>query len=198
MLDTKEMNIYQKLQEARYIVLNGMGKKSGKNTYAGFEYFELKDFVPQAITAFRDLGITSIFNIEPATTEVPELATLKITDGKEEIVFKCPTADASTKGQLPIQSRGALITYMRRFMYQICLDIVDNDVVDALSEEQKKDAPKTTTKTYKAKPEDIELLKKLYNAEEQAKIIEYHKIKTLDDLDPVSAVQYIQKRGGVA
>ena len=138
-------NIYEKLQEARYIVLGKLGKKSGKNSFVGFDYFELKDFVPQAIEAFREVGATPIFKIlapsrvtdNGVVTETNEVATLTITDGKESIVFSVPTADASGKGQLPIQALGSKITYLRRYLYLIALDIVENDTVDAMSNEQK-------------------------------------------------------------
>ena len=70
----------------------------------------------------------------------------------------------------------------------------------ATGDDPETDSPSVNAKpqkTYKAKPEDIATLKGLYTPEEQKKIVEYHKIKTIDDLDPVSAVQYIQKRGGM-
>ena len=145
-------NIYLKLQEARFIVLGKLGKKSGKNSFVGFEYFELKDFVPQAIEAFREVGITSVFNIDPARkviedgviTEYPETASMTITDGKESIEFHIPTADATGKGQLPIQALGSKQTYLRRYLYLSALDIVENDSVDAMSNEQKDVAPKKT------------------------------------------------------
>ena len=145
-------NIYLKLQEARFIVLGKLGKKSGKNSFVGFEYFELKDFVPQAIEAFREVGITSVFNIDPARkvvedgviTEYPETASMTITDGKESIEFHIPTADATGKGQLPIQALGSKQTYLRRYLYLSALDIVENDSVDAMSNEQKDVQPKKT------------------------------------------------------
>lgn len=196
MSEKKEMNIYQKLQEARFVVLNSIGKKSGKNAYAGFEYFELKDFIPQTIAAFRDLGITSIFNIEPATPELPEIATLIITDGNETIKFEVPTADATGKGQLPIQALGSKITYLRRYLYLIALDIVENDVVDALGDDKKPAESTKPAKTYKAKPEDLQALKRLYSADEQARIVAHHKINSIEELDPIACYEYLKKRGG--
>lgn len=166
MPEKKELkNIYEKLQEARHIVLGGLGKKSGKNTFVGFEYFELKDFIPQAIEAFREVGITSIFNIDPAkrvidengvVTEYPELASLTIADGKESIEFHIPTADASGKGQLPIQSLGSKQTYLRRYLYLSALDIVEQDSADAMSPEQKET---TAKKPAGPTPEQIKIIK---------------------------------------
>ena len=165
--EVKELkNIYEKLQEARYIVSKNLGKKSGKNSFVGFDYFELKDFVPQAIEAFREVGIADVFTIEPAkrvvdengvVTEYPEIATMVVTDGKDSITFSIPTADASGKGQLPIQSLGSRITYLRRYLLGFCvLNIVENDSVDAMSAEQKEVAPK---KPAGITPEQIKIIK---------------------------------------
>ena len=40
------MSVYRKLQEARIELQSKPLKKSGKNKFAGFEYFELGDFLP--------------------------------------------------------------------------------------------------------------------------------------------------------
>ena len=39
---------YQELQEVRFELSKASLKKTGKNNYQGFEYFELKDFLPTA------------------------------------------------------------------------------------------------------------------------------------------------------
>ena len=42
------MSVYRKLQAVRYELSKLNLKKSGKNKFAGFEYFELGDFMPTA------------------------------------------------------------------------------------------------------------------------------------------------------
>ena len=44
--EEKQLNVYQKLQKVRVDVQKLNIKKSGKNAYANFSYFELKDFIP--------------------------------------------------------------------------------------------------------------------------------------------------------
>ena len=53
-----QMNIYEKLQEAR-VELQGMNlKKSGKNSFAQYDYFELADFMPHINQIMLDKKLT--------------------------------------------------------------------------------------------------------------------------------------------
>jgi len=122
------MNIYQKLQQARVMLQDLSLKKSGKNKFAGFKYFELGDFVPSINVIFEELGLFSAFNIRD------ELATLTIVNSEkpdEAIVFTSPFADASIKGTTPVQSLGGAHTYLKRYLYLNALEIIDGDVLDA-------------------------------------------------------------------
>lgn len=122
------MNLYQKLQKARIALQNTALKKSGMNKFAGFKYFELGDLLPHINNIFDDLGLFSAFNIKD------ELATLTIvdTDKPEHAVqFTSPIADASVKGTTPVQSLGAVHTYLKRYLYLNALEIIENDMLDA-------------------------------------------------------------------
>lgn len=122
------MNIYQKLQKARIALQNTALKKSGMNRFAGFKYFELGDLLPHINNIFDDLGLFSAFNIKD------ELAALTIvnTDKPDEAVqFTSPIADASVKGTTPVQSLGAVHTYLKRYLYLNALEIIENDMLDA-------------------------------------------------------------------
>lgn len=124
-------DIYQTLQAVRSELSHMKLKKSGKNKFAGFEYFELGDFLPQATDLFLKHGLTPIFRIESDELGV-EYAYLTIIKGNEQVTFKVPTANPRPdKTPNPIQELGSKITYMRRYLYLLCLDIIENDVVDA-------------------------------------------------------------------
>lgn len=135
---------YQELQEVRSELSKASLKKTGKNNYQGFEYFELKDFLPTATELFKKHDLTPVFNIE-LSTEGIEYATLDIFyKGSEKITFKAPTARPNNNN--PIQGLGAMITYMRRYLYLMALDIVENDIVDSQDQnEVKKNAVKYAT-----------------------------------------------------
>lgn len=120
-----EKTVYQLLQECRVELQNKNLKKSGKNKFAGFDYFELKDFLPTINEMFNQKGLFSNFSIDDTT------ARLTITNGKDFIDFTSPIADANVKGCTPIQSLGAVHTYMKRYLYLNALEIVEADMLDA-------------------------------------------------------------------
>jgi hypothetical protein len=123
------MTIYQKLHKARIALQNTKLKKSGHNKFAGFKYFELGDILPHINNIFDDLGMTSVFSIRE------NLATLTIvdTDNPEAnaVQFTSPIASAQVKGTTPVQSLGAVHTYLKRYLYLNALEIVENDMLDA-------------------------------------------------------------------
>ena len=41
------MNVFEKLQKARVDLQKKELKKSGKNTYSNYDYFQLADFLPE-------------------------------------------------------------------------------------------------------------------------------------------------------
>ena len=56
-LNQSIINIRVKLQNAKL-------KKSGKNKFAGFDYFELADFLPKLNELMQEEGINDLFTIE--------------------------------------------------------------------------------------------------------------------------------------
>lgn len=121
------MSVYKKLQQARLALQNTKLSKSGKNKFAGFEYFELGDFIPQVTSIFEKVGLCGIVSF---TTETAYL-TVHETEGDGFVTFTSPLVLAeNAKGQ-PIQSMGSTHTYFRRYLWLMCMEITENDVVDA-------------------------------------------------------------------
>ena len=118
--------LLKKLQECRVALQNKNLKKSGRNDFANFNYYELADFLPTINILFNEKGLFSAFSIKE------ERATLQIIDVEsgEEITFESPIAEANVKGTTPIQSLGAIHTYMKRYLYLNALEIVENDHLD--------------------------------------------------------------------
>ena len=54
------MTIYKKLQEARIMLQNTKLTKSGKNKFAGYEYFELGDFLPAIQNICQKVGLCGV------------------------------------------------------------------------------------------------------------------------------------------
>lgn len=122
------MNVYEKLQKARIELQSKQMKKSGHNKFAGYQYFELGDFLPEINRIFAELGLCSAVSFGK---ELAELKVINIEKPDEVVTFTSPMADANLKGCHPIQNLGAVETYNRRYLYVAALEIVEHDVVDA-------------------------------------------------------------------
>lgn len=121
------MNIYEKLNSAR-VAFQGRGvKMSGKNTFAGYGYYELGDILPAINTMACEIG----FICEVSFT--PDLATLTVRDTEKPqdvIAFTSPMSSASLKGCHEVQNLGAVETYIKRYLYQNAFEIVESDQVN--------------------------------------------------------------------
>ena len=121
------MSIFEKLNQARLEFQNMGVKKSGKNSYAGYTYYELSDIIP-AINKLADkLKFCCIINF------TNDLAKLDFCDLEkdERITFTSPMSSASLKGAMEVQNTGAVITYLKRYLYLNCFEIVEDDTLDA-------------------------------------------------------------------
>jgi len=131
------MKVFKKLQQARVTLLDANLKKSGKNKFAGFEYFELGDFMPTINKIFLDIGLCGVVHF------TNDYAILTIYDADSEaaecIDFRSPMVFASNPKGQAIQDLGSTHTYLRRYLWLLAMDIVESDTVDALPQKQ---APK--------------------------------------------------------
>ncbi len=159
--------IFEKMQEARCILQTNLIKKSGKNNYVNFNYFELSDFLPTLNEILKSLKLCSIFLIED------NQAKLKIVDYEieKEIVFTIPFEKAKINGASEIQNLGGSLTYLRRYLYIIVFEICENDIVDN----------QPIQKKYNENTEKLEKSEKIENIEreiETEKILkEYEELK---------------------
>lgn len=161
--DVASMNVHKKLVEARSRFLETPVKKSGINRFAEFKYFELEDIVPVATRIFADLGLMLKMDISYELA----LATLYNADNPNEFIeFLAPSKDCFIENgtkMSAIQGLGSYITYMRRYLYCLVLDIVEADPVNATigkpdPESDKSEAPKKSNRP--ATPEKREEVKK--------------------------------------
>lgn len=121
------MNIYGKLAKAREDFHALELKKSGKNTFAGYTYFELADFLIPGMRVMRENGLVPVVSFDDNVATM----TIHSTDKDEAIVITSPMRDAMLKGCHPIQNLGAVETYQRRYLWMAALEIVEHDAVDA-------------------------------------------------------------------
>ena len=124
----EEMNIYQKVNKAKLAINQADIKKSGKNAFAKFGYFELSDFLPLIIQLQNEIGFYCkiSFGLETATLQIIDV------DKPEDFVeYVTPMSTAQLKGVNEVQNLGAVQTYLRRYLYVNAFEIVESDVLDA-------------------------------------------------------------------
>jgi hypothetical protein len=121
------MSVYKKLQQARLVLQNTKLSKSGKNKFAGYEYFELGDFLPQIQKICADVGLCGVVSFNS------EMAYLTIHDTETDgfVTFTSPMSSAALKGCHDVQNLGAVQTYLRRYLWTNAFEIVEHDALDA-------------------------------------------------------------------
>jgi hypothetical protein len=123
----KAGGVHRKLSAARKQFHTLELKKTGKNSFAGYEYFELGDFLIPALNVFDEIGLgaTVSFNRELATMTIVDL------DNPEDtIALTSPMGSAALKGCHEVQNIGAVETYQRRYLWTAALEIVEHDALD--------------------------------------------------------------------
>lgn len=179
--EKKPTNVYMKLAQARLRFLQAGTSKSGKNMNLEFKYFELEDIVPAATQIFADLGLIHIVSFKDGTAK---MEVIDAEDPEDEIIFELPFREiepiVSNKGNVvtnALQALGASVTYLRRYLWMMCLDIVESDAIDGnikqeeTADEEKPAATKKATAkkaTPKTKEERKEIKKELTDPDAQA------------------------------
>ena len=121
------MKIYAKLNDARQEFHTIKLKKSGSNKFAGYQYFELGDFLIPALTTFSKHGLCAYISFGK---EMATMTVICVEDGSK-IELTSPMAEAQLKGCHPIQNLGAVETYTRRYLWVAALEIVEHDALDS-------------------------------------------------------------------
>lgn len=130
-----DMNVYQKLILARELFLAENVQKTGKNMHLSFKYFELDDIVPVATKIFARIGLLPMVNFNEGVA----IMSVINTDNPDEMIHFTAPFDkiepiANKEGKMAtnsMQALGSSITYMRRYLYMMMLDICEADSIDA-------------------------------------------------------------------
>ena len=123
----EKISLLEKLGKARIDFQSASIKKTGKNKFVGFDYYELSDVLPkinELSKTYRFICVVS-FNAETASLKV-----IDIDDQNQSVEFTSPMAGVNLKGAHEIQNMGAVQTYMRRYLYMMAFEIVECDTFD--------------------------------------------------------------------
>lgn len=183
---SKELN--KSIIKIRVELQNSKIKKSGKNSHAGFQYYELADFLPKLNELMEKEEVNDIFTIEN------EEAKLTLIKGEEKQEYKMPfkifDTPITNKGNpmmQDIQYLGALNTYYKRYLYLNAFGITDGEVIDSL------DNNEITKEEKKATEGQLKVLQNVYQGENLEKLLEVNGIEKLEDMPIQKASELISK-----
>lgn len=180
-----KMTIYEKINLIRKRIKDANLKKTGKNTFAGFNYYELADFLPQTIDLENELGLISMFTLRD--NESGDLVVCDTTTDAQ-VVFTVRVREANMKGALEIQRAGAENTYAKRYAYLNYLNLTESDQVDNKDQSKVIDEKKPVAKT-----NNREIM--LYEIETAApeflknQMLSYFKVETFAELTDAQLLQ---------
>lgn len=169
------MPVHSKLNKARLAFHAMPLKKSGHNTFAGYRYFELGDFLIPALQIFDDFGLCAWVSFSDS------YATMHIVDTEDgsQIIITSPMGSANLKGCHEIQNIGACETYSTRYLWTAALCIVEHDALEATTGNVAPE-PKVVSDA------DFDALQALIDATatDAAALCKHYKVKSLRDLKP--------------
>lgn len=124
----QEMNIYQKLFLVRDEFARAEIKRSGKNMQLSSLFYELADIIPNVRPIFLK------YRLLPLTSVASGKAVMTIVDvdtPENTLVFELDVQTyEGNKAVTPPQAYGAVVTYYRRYLYMVALDIVEADYLE--------------------------------------------------------------------
>lgn len=188
-----DMNVYLKLILAREMFLSENVQKSGKNMHLAFKYFELDDIVPVATKIFARIGLLPMVNFIDGNAVMSIVNTNKV---DEVISFTAPFNQldpiVSKEGKTAtnvMQALGSSITYMRRYLYMMAMDICEADSIDANIGSGDNTQPTSTKSTVPTTPAQRGAIKdKLTGTREPASELQIKSLKSvlkkLKEVDP--------------
>lgn len=128
----KELSFFERIMilreffAKRQIRGSGEGRALRGNVEEDFEFVQLSDFLPEAELRCKDLGLIPIVNVEGTS------ATMTVYDELSDKTVKFCTPSAAVKsggGQL-LQAIGSQISYSRRYLWYLFLDLCTHDELD--------------------------------------------------------------------
>lgn len=172
---TSAENALQKLSEARKLFLEEGIQKSGLNADIDFEYFELQDIVPVAIPIFDKVGLLPVVHMDK---EIAYMDIINVDKPEDKVTFSIPLATwQGNRAVNPIQVMGATVTYYRRYLYQIALDICEADEIDDKPQSALVETPAPAPKVPATPQKRAEVKKKLTNADGMADDLQIGQLK---------------------
>ena len=177
-IETKQLNIYQKIQKSRVDLQNKKLKKTGVNKYSNYDYFELGDFLPAINEICNNNGLATIFQF---TKELATLDVIDVDNPENKLQFSTPVEVALLKGCSSIQNIGGTQSYCRRYLYIMAFEIAETDIIDSGNGQIDQDAEQAKKKIDKSA---VFVIKKLLDEthSDVDKFLEFAGAKRVEDI----------------
>lgn len=138
-MSEENLHIYEKLAEMQNILLSSKIPKSGLNKHNGAKYYELEDLLPVVQIACRQMNVLSFFDFPyDAETMIykAELHLLNLDDLTQKLTFNVPfpALEKINNGMNIMQSEGAYITYLKRYLLIDTFQLTEKEVIDSLEQ----------------------------------------------------------------
>lgn len=172
------MNIYEKIQLIKEEFLKSNIKKSGKNAFAKFTYYELADITPKIIELCNKHKVFSSFSYDK---ELATLELINIENVEEKVIYTSPMEELELKGCNKIQALGGTETYQRRYLYMSAFDIIENDMFDATSGTDKNESKLKNTNDKEILISQVDKLEVETNTDHE-EMLKFYKVESNVDM----------------
>ncbi len=163
-MTTERIPLRQKLALLRAYMAELNLPKTGWNNHSQFAYYELGDFMPQALIKMAELKILGTTDFKSDS----DFNILRIDDNEDSsqlpIMFYTEKTKASIQGAQPIQNTGGSHTFHRRYLWIDALELSEPDSIDGSKPRQGQTNPES----------------KWINKQDEQKILA---LKTIADID---------------
>ena len=153
----QENNIYEKLANVQMELAKVEFKKSGHNKFGGFDYFELDDIMPCIMQKCIENNLLMQFDF---TETSASLILIDMQNPEYKITNHVPMPEIveMNKKMNIVQSLGAYVTYLKRYLYLNCFEIVENDELDKTmnpqaQNQQVQQRTQNTNRNYQNRPQ---------------------------------------------
>ena len=176
----EEVQLLQKIECAKLEINQSAPKKTGKNNFNKYDYYQLGDILPAIRIAFKKQGLASEITYPHGRAQLiiydVETGAYRKWDMK---LPRIPSVTSIKDVGKDMQLKGAVQTYARRYLYLTALEIAEGDAIDAGEfdaqpvKHTKKSSSKTTKKTGKTTKTVEKTVEPKYNTIEE--VAEYLK-----------------------
>ncbi len=147
----KTKNIYERLVMVRDEFAKVGIEKNGKNMQLTSKFFTLDDIVNTSRPIFHE---NRLLPLDKFTREEATLTLVDIDSPDTSIVFTIPMREYMGNAAVtPVQAMGATVTYYRRYLYSLALDLAEKDELEEGFNSTTSSTPKAPPATPKQREE---------------------------------------------